>query len=1019
MVTVRKAAIADTGSIFEVSEWLIVSNPMQSRSDESNGYLQTSSTPFWPMRWRCRTIQPLGRQALFPALHHSVDRSGSVRMRRRRLRPFHESALLLVLLFGLSLIFTFTALASSHRESSRIKTITVVADDNYPPYIFRNETGALQGIIVDEWRLWERKTGIKVVLIGMNWGRALKFMAAGKADVIDTIFYTKERAKKYDFTPPYASIEVPVFFDKRIGAISDINSLHGFAVGVKSGDASIDILKKNGITTLIEYPSYASIVRAAAARRLKVFCIDQPPGLYYLYKMGIEDEFRYSIPLYTGQFHRAVRKGRNNLLKMINQGFSEISPKAYKNIQNKWIKTSFPFNPRYLTYIFSIIAISAVLGGTLLLWNYLLRRKVTQKTAKLNQTLVALQASEKKYRELVENANSIIMRIDTSANITFFNEYARVFFGYGDEILGRSAVGTIVPETESTGRDMRDMIRDILENPERYTDHINENMRRNGERVWIAWNNKPVYDGDGRLVEILCIGNDVTQRRLVEAERERLASAIAQVDDSVVITDREGKITYVNPAFERLTGDSREKVIGQIPRLLRKDEWDPDFYSDLWKALSIGKTWKGRIVNRKSNGDPYTADSTISPIRNAEGNIINYIAVQRDITELLNLETQLLRAQKMEAVGRLAGGVAHDFNNMLHIILGYSELIMADLDPADPIYKRLKAILHTARSSAELTRQLLTFSRKQIIAPHMIHLNDQVKQIEPLLRRTIGEDVALNFRLSPDLWTVDLDPSQVDQVVVNLAVNARDAMPDGGMLTIETENIRLDEAYCQNHIGCNPGEYVMLTVSDNGCGMDEETQASIFEPFFTTKEEGKGTGIGLATVYGIVRQNNGNILVYSEPGHGTTFRIYFLRHRGSAKAHPEDARSTAPVSGNETIVLVEDQTLVREMTQTMLEQLGYNVLSACDPGDAVLLCETHREEIQLLLTDVIMPVMNGKELSQNIRKLRPNIKILYMSGYTASSIAHHGVLEPGVNYIQKPFSLEELSTKVRIALEES
>ncbi len=935
-----------------------------------------------------------------------------------RVVPGRRQSLLLVFFIGALLIFCCPSLAAPPSHASSIKKIKVVSDDNYPPYIFRNADGRLQGILVDEWRLWETETGINVTLVGMDWGKALQFMADGKADVIDTLFYTKKRAQLYDFSPPYADIEVPIFFSKNIGPITGVEELHGFVVGVKAGDACIDVLKEHGITTLKRYPDYESIVKAAAENRLKVFCIDKPPGLYYLYKMGIENKFRYSVPLYTGHFHRAVRKGRQNLLRIVDSGFADIPPAAYKKIRKKWMGASIPFNPRYLDYIFLIIAISAALGGILLLWNYLLRRKVAQKTEQLKQTLVALQENEKKYRELVENANSIILRLDTSGNITFFNEYARTFFGYeNEEILGRNVLDTIVPEIDSSGRNLKEAIGKIFEDPDSYIHNINENIRKNGERVWIAWNNKPVYDADNTLVGMLCIGNDITERRKTEAERERLASAIAQADESVIITDGRGRIQYVNPAFEALTGYTREEAVENTPGILKSDMHDADFYRSLWEAITSGETWKGRFINRKKDGSHYTVDATITPMRDDAGNIVNYIAVQRDVTEALKLEAQLLQARKMESVGRLAGGVAHDFNNMLSVILGYSELALARIDADNPIYKNLKEIHDTARRSADLTRQLLAFSRKQIIAPQVIDINEQVKNMEHLLRRAIGEDIDLVFTLSAELWPVHLDPSQVDQVVVNLAVNARDAMPDGGMLTIETGNVVFDEAYCKENLGFKPGEYAMLAVSDSGCGMDKETLANVFEPFFTTKKEGRGTGIGLATVYGIVKQNNGFINIYSEPENGTTIRIYFPRYSDVRQIASSELHKAVPVLGNETIALVEDQGKVRDMTRTMLEELGYKVLTAAGPEQALRLCEKHEGKIHLLFTDVVMPNMNGRELAGKIRRLRPDIKILYTSGYTANAIAHHGVLETGVHFIQKPFSTEDLSAKIRETLE--
>jgi CheY-like chemotaxis protein len=370
----------------------------------------------------------------------------------------------------------------------------------------------------------------------------------------------------------------------------------------------------------------------------------------------------------------------------------------------------------------------------------------------------------------------------------------------------------------------------------------------------------------------------------------------------------------------------------------------------------------------------------------------------------------------MEAIGRLAGGIAHDFNNMLGVILGYADLALRRLSAADPLTKSLAGIKAAAERSADLTRQLLAFSRRQAIAPRVLDLDAQLRGMESLLRRIIGEDVELVFRLAHGGWLVSIDPSQLDQVLANLAVNARDAMPAGGRLVVATENVTLDEAYCRIHPEAVPGQYVCLSVSDDGCGMDAATLSRAFEPFFTTKPEGKGTGLGLAMLYGIVRQNGGHVSAYSEPGRGTTFRIYLPRHQGAAVS-AEPAEPSARVRrGRETILLVEDEESLRELAQELLEELGYGVLPAAGPGEALTLCEKHAGAIDLLLTDVVMPVMGGKELADRITALRPGIKVLFSSGYTADAIAHQGVLEPGVHLLEKPFVLATLARKVAEAL---
>jgi two-component system cell cycle sensor histidine kinase/response regulator CckA len=383
------------------------------------------------------------------------------------------------------------------------------------------------------------------------------------------------------------------------------------------------------------------------------------------------------------------------------------------------------------------------------------------------------------------------------------------------------------------------------------------------------------------------------------------------------------------------------------------------------------------------------------------------------------LQAQLVQAQKMESVGRLAGGVAHDFNNMLTVILGFAEHALTKLVVQDPLHRNLTEIRTAAQRSAEVVNKLLAFSRRQTIAPKILSLNECLKELELLLRRILGEDIDLRVALAPDLWPVSLDPSQLEQAAANLAVNSRDAMPEGGMLTIETANVSFDQAYCGQHPGFLPGEYVLLAVSDNGCGMDKETLAQAFEPFFTTKPEGQGTGLGLSTVYGIVRQNGGFINMYSEPGNGTTAKLYFRRYRGEPESAARGMPTVEPAGGQETILLVEDEDLVRELAVMALEPLGYTVLAARGPQEALALCESHPGEIDLLLTDVVLPVMNGRLLQARVSELKPRVKVLFMSGYTANAIAHRGVLDKGIQFLQKPFSLEALARKVREALDQS
>jgi len=370
----------------------------------------------------------------------------------------------------------------------------------------------------------------------------------------------------------------------------------------------------------------------------------------------------------------------------------------------------------------------------------------------------------------------------------------------------------------------------------------------------------------------------------------------------------------------------------------------------------------------------------------------------------------------MDAVGRLAGSVAHDFNNLLSVILGYSALLLADLKPMDPIRPDIDLIRIAGEKAAALTHQLLAFSRQQVLLPHNMNLNQAVRECEPMLRRLIREDIELNIRCERQLDSVRADPSQIDQVLMNLVINARDAMPNGGKLTIETKNVTIDAAYSAEHLDVAPGPYVMLAVSDTGVGMDKETQTRIFEPFFTTKAVGKGTGLGLSTVFGIVRQSGGSIWVYSEPGAGASFKVYLPRSE-SADAPLSSPAPPTSLYGTETILVVEDQDEVRRVAQEILTRYGYHVLAAQNAGEALLTCERHPRSIHLLLTDVVMPIMSGRELAERLLTIRPELRVLYMSGYTDNAIVHHGILDSGIAYVQKPLLPDVLARRVREVLE--
>ncbi|MFA5179984.1 MAG: PAS domain S-box protein [Syntrophales bacterium] len=646
---------------------------------------------------------------------------------------------------------------------------------------------------------------------------------------------------------------------------------------------------------------------------------------------------------------------------------------------------------------------------------------LNRRIALLEETLLekvktgeALQDSEKRYRRLFESAKDGILILDAeTGKVVDVNPFLLHLLGYFyDELYGQNIwdIGVFKDIAAS-----KDAFKSLQDNEYiRYDDLPLET--RNGQPIAVEFVSN-VYLVDHNKV-IQCNIRDITERKSADAERKRLMAAVEQVGEVIIMTDAEGIIQFVNPAFERTTGYSREEAVGRNPRILKSGEQDELFYRNLWGTISGGSTWAGRMVNKRKDGTRYTEETSISPVRNASGRIVNYVAVKRDITEHLRLSAQFQQAQKMEAVGLLAGGVAHDYNNMLSVILGYTELAMSKVDQAQPLHADLEEIYKAAMRSADITRKLLAFARKQTIIPVVLDLNETVESMLKMLRRLIGEDIDLAWSPKVGLWPVKMDPIQVGQILANLCVNARDAIADVGKITIETGNAVFDEIYCADHFGFAAGEYVLLAVSDDGCGMDKEILGQIFEPFFTSKQVGKGTGLGLSTVYGIVKQNDGFINVYSEPGKGTTFRIYLSRAEGQAVDTKQKRAEKIPRGRGETVLVVEDEPALLTLAKMMLETLGYRVLAAGTPGQAIALAKEHARAIQLLISDVVMPEMNGRDLAERLQSLYPDMKIMFMSGYTSNVIVHRGVLDEGVNFIQKPFSMKDLAIKVREAVRE-
>ena len=909
-----------------------------------------------------------------------------------------------------------------------LKTIIV---DNYQPYTFMNEKGSPDGFTVEIVKAVATAMDLDLEIRTGTWEQATNELERGTIDLLPMMAYSAERDRKFDFSLPHTIAYDAIFHrsgDKSLGTLKDLS---GKTVIVMNKDVAHDYLLSSGLSEtmrLLSVDSLPEALRALASGRGDAAIMPKLVGIITLRKLNLSKVVEPSpsvIDGYSRPFSFAVKEGDQALLERLNQGLGIIKNTGqYDAIYRKWFggleEPRIPWKSAL-----RLISLAGILLLAFAAWNISLKRKVKSRTKDLEAEVAgrklkeeALRESEDRYRDLVEHSQDLICTHDGEGRLLSVNSWAARVTGYSkEELLRMNMRDLIAPE-------VRDEFDGYLERIRKHGTAQGMLLirTRNGERRIWEYNNTLRTEGVSEPV-IRGMAQDITERiraeKALRATTRRLQLAATSGGLGIWEWDIQSDALQWDDRMFELYGISRDTSLKGV-ELWHKCIHPDDFPAAMEASKAAVRGEKEfdtefRVV--RPDGTVRSLQANAVVIREADGKALRMIGINRDITERRTLEEQFRQSQKMEAVGRLAGGIAHDFNNLLTVITGYGELLLGQVGEKSPLGEEVVEIKRAAERAALLTRQLLAFSRRQVLQPKVLDLNEVVFHMEKMLRRLIGEDVEFRIVFGTGLGSVVADPGQVEQVIVNLVLNARDAIPEGGKIAIETSDVVLDKAFQREHPSTAVGPYVCLAVSDNGMGMSAEVKGHLFEPFFTTKGKGKGTGLGLSTVYGIINQSVGQIAVDSDIGRGTTVRIFLPRVDETPEKLPD--APVAILSGGETVLVVEDEGAVRGVVTRVLAESGYRVLWACDGNEGIRLFEENREAIDLLVTDMVMPGMGGRELASRLEASRPGIKVLYMSGYTDDVINRHGALEAGLAFLQKPFTPDRFLGKVRELLDKA
>jgi len=960
-----------------------------------------------------------------------VNRNGRI------LHSLSQAVILPVALFlMLFLADIFITTASAESEPLLVR---VGAYEN-PPKILKDEDGEISGFWPDLIESIAQKENWKIKYIWGTWSEGLKRLKNREIDIMPDVAFTEERNRLYNFSKdPIITSWTRVYVNKENTDIKSVIDLKNKKIAALKGSVNLEGI--GGLREIsrafhlncrfLELDSYTEVFRAVEGKRADAGITNRDFGNKNAKNFKVRPTHIIFQPIDVKFAFPKDGKLTPYLVKEINNRIRELKQdenSSYYKLLAKYFEAKIAEKTVLIfpVWLKNLLQITGVLLISFLLLIIISRVQIRKKTHEIRAKNKELRTTSQLLSAHLLNTPLGAISWDLNYRIIEWNPAAETIFGWTkEEAIGKAANELIVPQDQKEL--FNGIFRDLLSG-KGGTHSINENITKEGRRIVCDWYNTALKDENGNIKGIASLVSNITAQKETEQalkKSEERLMRVFQASPLGIGLVQNRKLLWHNETMSRMLGYQPDELHGKSARLLYRTDEEYELAGRAIKALGA-ENRRTELKTKWVRKDGSVFDCHIRyTLLNPESKDGVVLALAEDITnekraeeEKKRLEAKLNQAQKMEAIGVLAGGVAHDFNNLLTSILGNAELAMQDLDKDASLYKNISEIEKAGQRASSLTRQLLAFSRKELIRPVILDLNKTTEDLTRMLRRLIGEDIELVVTYSPEPCLLKADPGQIEQVLMNLSVNAKDAMPRGGKLIIETENVELDREYFQEHGEESiPGHYVMLSVTDTGIGMDKETQTRIFEPFFTTKEMGRGTGLGLSTVYGIIKQNNGYIWVYSEEGKGTTFKIYFPRVKEDTRDLQKDQSSEPSLTGSETILVVEDEEMLRGMTERILTKYGYKVLTAGNGKEAFRNSVNNRGRIDLILTDVIMPGMSGKELAERMQLKIPEIKVLYMSGYTNNTIADHGILEKDVAFIQKPFTPKDLAGKIRALLD--